>query len=366
MSDITYRYSNCGSAGYDGPDINRDCVPFYKKTESPILLNQCLFSFNDDYEGAQGFQLPRNGLYNITIAGARGGNYHYGLGHVQQLQVELTTDYEYLIMVGHRGTSVCEVEENAANPVCQEPRPTTVEEAQTCDDTWYNFTNTFRDDLAYEFNGGGGGGGASMIWPRRVANKQFTSLPIVIAPGGGGASGVLDYDMMAELLSEFGLSGPNDTNSLKLYNVHVNSHFTRYTLYWPEGVRGYRPDRFVISGSGGGWESTIFLPFLVDVDGKLLSQQTGFAEGGSDCSASLQLFDDHVFTNVFGGYGGGGGGCGSGGGGGGYTGGHVLGNVHYVSGGGGDVLLTEFPDTMMNNFLTMKVEVEVVEMMLGY
>ena len=83
-------------------------------------------------------------------------------------------------------------------------------------------------------------------------------------------------------------------------------------------------------------ESTLQLPFFRDVDGKLLSQQNNFAEGGSDCSSSLQTIDSHVFSGVFGGYGGGGGGCGSGGGGGGYTGGHVLENFPDTPGSGGD------------------------------
>ena len=87
---------------------------------------------------------------------------------------------------------------------------------------------------------------------------------------------------------------------------------------------------------------------LQDIDGKLLSQGTDFAEGGFDCS--LLLLDSRVngfvFTNVFGGYGGGGGGCGSGGGGGGYTGGHAIRNGNTIPGSGGDALLlnqTMFP-----------------------
>ncbi len=46
------------------------------------------------------------------------------------------------------------------------------------------------------FYGGGGGGGASMIWPRRKNDSEFNNLPIAIAPGGGGASAVLDYDSL--------------------------------------------------------------------------------------------------------------------------------------------------------------------------
>ena len=91
LSEITYRYTNCGSTNHQGPNANRDCVSFYRNTESPIVTTERFFRFGDEYNGAQGFRLPKNGLYNITIAGARGGeglcNYHYGYGHVQRLQV---------------------------------------------------------------------------------------------------------------------------------------------------------------------------------------------------------------------------------------------------------------------------------------
>ncbi len=173
----------------------------YEQINSPIITNQRLFQFerqDGQYGGGQGFRLPRNDLYNITIAGARGGeglcNFEYGLGGVVHMQVELTTDYEYLILVGHRGTSVCDVPDNADNPICQQPRPRNVTEAEACEVDWKNFVN---ETLNVEhFNGGGGGGGASMIWPRRKNDSEFTNLPIAIAPGGGGASTVLDYEAL--------------------------------------------------------------------------------------------------------------------------------------------------------------------------
>ena len=359
VSEITYRFTNCGSTNINGPNVNSECLPLYRNIESPIAANERLFSFNNgEYDGAQGFRLPRNGLYNITIAGARGGegvcNYLYGYGDVQRLQVQLTTDYEYLIMVGQRGTSVCQVEQNADISVCQESRPTNLEEAQECSNNWLNYIFDMGiDPIAFEHNGGGGGGGASMIWPRRVDTQQFTSLPIVIAPGGGGASADLDCDSFANLLLEFNVTTPNSTNIENIYYFHVDPHSTRYLLSWPEGVRGNRPDGAFTSGSGGGLESTLRLPFFRDVDGKLLSQQSNFAEGGSDCSTSLQSADAQIFSGVFGGYGGGGGGCGSGGGGGGYTGGHVLQNTNTVPGSGGDVGIFNdiFSVTTLNDFL---------------
>ena len=112
---------------------------------------------------------------------------------------------------------------------------------------------------------------------------------------------------------------------MQIYSYHVNGHLKTYDLSWPEGARGGRPDGVFTSGSGGGWNSVVHL-FLLDVDGKLLSQSNNFAEGGSDCSSSLQPINSHVFSGVFGGFGGGGpggggigglGGGGPGGGGGG-------------------------------------------------
>ncbi len=38
---------------------------------------------------------------------------------------------------------------------------------------------------------------------RRVdTDQQFIDLPIVIAPGGGGASGLLDYEFLANFLPD--------------------------------------------------------------------------------------------------------------------------------------------------------------------
>ncbi len=312
---------------------------------SPILIDKTLFQFeqqNGFHDGAQGFRLPRNDLYNITIAGARGGeglcNFEYGLGGVIRMQVELTTDYDYLVLVGHRGTSVCDVPDNAVNPICQQPRPRNVTEAEACTVDWNNWINGAlpEGNTAAFYNGGGGGGGASMIWPRRKNGSEFTNLPIAIAPGGGGASAVLDYKSLEFTLLRPSLNYPINGTSEEIYRYHVNARFTQYNLRWQVGVRGTRPaDDFVItSGSGGGWNSVEGFP-LLEVDGKLLKQTNNFAQGGFDCSSSTPS-GSRVFTDVYGGYGGGGGGCGSGGGGGGYTGGHVFENSNTTPGSGGD------------------------------
>ncbi len=335
--------------------VNAECGRFYERINSPIVTDQTLFQFDGSYDGGQGFRLPRNDLYNITIAGARGGeglcNFEYGLGGVVRMQVELTTDYDYLILVGHRGTSVCDVPDNAVNPICQQPRPRNITEAEACKVDWNNWINEAlpEGNNVADFNGGGGGGGgrSSMIWPRRKNGSEFTDLPIAIAPGGGGASAVLDYESFVLALSTLSLNYPSTGTSEEIYRYHVNAHFIQYSFTWDVGARGSRLNHLVViitSGSGGGWNSVFGLS-LLEEDGKLLSQPNNFAQGGFDCSSSLAS-GSRVFTDVYGGYGGGGGGCGSGGGGGGYTGGHIFGNSNIVPGGGGDVRifnLTELP-----------------------
>ena len=361
LAEITYRFTNCDSDSHDGPSVNDRCASLYKEMESPIATPQTLFQFESGtYQGAQGFRLPRDDLYNITIAGASGGegvcNYHYGLGGVISAQVRLTTDYEYLILVGQKGTSVCDVPENVNHPVCQQPRPTNLPEAQACHELWLDWTDMFGSSgiHRYNLNGGGGGGGASMIWPRRVTDEEFTDLPIVISPGGGGASGVLTYEVLASFLPLYNLVYPRSASNESQYTFHANGHLNRYSIGWQEGVRGLRlsENGHATSGAGSGWYPRLNLP-LRDIDGKLLSQRNTFAEGGLDCSVNLLQFNAFVFTNVFGGYGGGGGGCGSGGGGGGYTGGHVIGNGNTIPGSGGDagvfdhteLPLVDFPDS---------------------
>ena len=360
LAEITYRFTNCGSTNHDGPRVIQQCQPLYAQMNSPIANPGTLFQFEDfdgEYDGAQGFHVPRDDVYNVTIAGASGGegvcNYHYGLGGVISAQVRLTTDYEYLILVGHKGTSVCDDQEaNARYPVCQQPRPTNLEEAQVCGNAWFNYTNksSISQNL-YMFSGGGGGGGASMVFPRRVTDQNFLDLPIAISPGGGGASAILDYDFLAEAIPE-NFSNPRQNSSkVERYTVHVNRHSDQYYQLWPIGTRGARLDTLTpfSSGAGGGLEAapTTLIQALA-VDGRLLTQDRNFAQGGFGCSL-FDLSDD--FITVFGGYGGGGGGCGSGGGGGGYTGGHVISSDRRIPGSGGDSEFFNYTDLPVREIL---------------
>ena len=114
LADIRYRFTSCGTIGRSGPSFST-CQEFYRDISSSLAKDNLLIEFeNREYEGAQGFRVPMNGLYNITVAGAGGGrgicNGEFGgHGYQRTVQVELSTEYELLILVGQRGTGPCDV-----------------------------------------------------------------------------------------------------------------------------------------------------------------------------------------------------------------------------------------------------------------
>lgn len=279
-----------------------------------------MFGFGPNtFAGAQGFRLPQAGLYNITVAGAAGGrgvcNTEFGRGAVQRLQVEMTLDYELLILVGQQGLSPCEVD--SIDPVlywlvCETP-PMSFNESEECHTLWSGFVREAYNDTVL-FSGGGGGGGASMVRLRDAESEQFKSRPLVVAAGAGGSPSLLVYD-----------ANPNlDLNSsLSVEEQYVlYLHGTPYTQNdpIPDGIRGNRDESFTTSssGAGGGWARDINRIDSI-IDGMPLSEEQNFAQGGADCALITYPLD-----GVYGGFGGGGGGCGGGGGGGGYEGGSVV------------------------------------------
>ena len=150
LADIRYRFTSCGVTGRSGPSFSA-CCQYYTEINSPIAQHDLLFEFeNKEYEGAQGFRVPMNGLYNITVAAAGGGrgicNFeHGGYGYQRTVQVELSTEYELLVLVGQRGSGPCDViPENEAiyDVVCRIP-PANVADVERCNETWYNFTQDF-------------------------------------------------------------------------------------------------------------------------------------------------------------------------------------------------------------------------------
>ena len=342
LANIRYKFTPCGTSGRSGPSFST-CQAFYGQINSPITRQNLLFEFeNREYDGAQGFRVPENGLYNITVAAGSGGrgicNSEYGgRGFQRTVQVELSTEYELLILVGQRGVGPCDVipeAEEAYNLFCREP-PTTLVDAEACNETWYNFTRESDfDRVFYEAFGGGAGGGGSLVRARRKDTKVIDGFPIVIVGGGGGSSSVLDYDA-TEMTSASTTFLPTKVLS---YRTYVNGKASQYpagATFVDRGVRGDRASSSnTVAGAGGGYRTGFFQP--ISEDGMALIGAHNFAEGGLDCTDAFTI-TGHVFpySGVYGGFGGGGGACGGGGGGGGYTGGSILDAGLAIPGGGG-------------------------------
>ena len=331
LSEIRYHFTTCGASGRNGPiPIRQTCVEHYEEIHSPIGTS--VFGFGPStFFGAQGFRLPQAGLYNITVAGAAGGrgvcNTEFGRGAVQRLQVELTLDYELLILVGQRGLSPCEVDSfqpELQQLVCENP-PRSFNESEECHTLWrgylleaYNETIIDNESIIDHLSGGGGGGGASMVRLRDAESEQFEARPLVVAAGGGGSPARLVYDGNRILDLNSSLSVEEQ------YVLYL--HGTPYTQNdpIPYAIRGYRDERLTLiyPGAGGGWARDIGSIFAA-IDGMPLSETQNFAQGGAYCG-EFQTVISFPFGGVYGGFGGGGGGCGGGGGGGGYMGGSII------------------------------------------
>ena len=281
--------------------------------------------------------MPRNGVYNITVAGAEGArgicNPEYGgRGYQRSVQVELSTEYELMILVGQRGTEPCDVipvSEKAYKLFCEE-FPT---DAAACNETWYNFTRDF-DSAFYEAFGGGAGGGGSLVRARRTDTKALDEFPIILVGGGGGSASVLDHDAVNEISIPGSAFLPVPVVS---YKTFVNGKRRGYDGQFNTlpGVRGARRDSSsTVAGAGGGYKRGIVQP--INQDGRALGSAQDLARGGLDCTDFFMTTGHNFpYTGVYGGFGGGGGACGGGGGGGGYTGGAVLDAGVINPGGGG-------------------------------
>ena len=335
LSKIRYHFTPCGSTGHEGPTFDQ-CEEYYHEQTSPIATDGVLFKFDkEDFEGGQGFRIPREGVYNVTLAGAAGGrglcNVHIGRGRVMDFQIQLSTDYELLVMVGQRGQSPCD--NPSDHPLCQSP-PKSEEEADKCDQSWYNVTE---GNVLYNFSGGGGGEGASMIRARNIQTGDLLSEPIAVAGGGGGTAAILNYNNTVNLLKMHSIFELDRylLSLEQLYEYHINARnfYVTDLIHGINDTRGYRPPTLSpdLPGAGGGW---LISPTTTSkTDGQSLSQPIDFARGGLDCDRRV-MFREST-SQVDGGFGGGGGECGGGGGGGGYTGGVVLDYRNNIPGGGG-------------------------------
>ena len=103
---IRYHFTPCGSFGYDGPTYTFDqCETYYQEHISPIAIDGVLFQFDEeDFRGGQGFQIPREDAYNVTIAGVAGGrglcNIYFGHGRMIRFQIQLTPEYREITSYG--------------------------------------------------------------------------------------------------------------------------------------------------------------------------------------------------------------------------------------------------------------------------
>ena len=338
ISGIRYRFTPCGATGNRGP-THSACVDYYSSIGTSTELNRLLFNIKD-YRGAQGFQVPRDGLYNITVVGASGGRgicnvQGGGLGVLSKVQTRLTRDIELLIMVGQQGTKPCDVILNTDPAYTQfcNSLPTSDVQAGMCNSTWVLQTRN-HDTLFYDIFGGGGGGGASMIRARNRSIGAFDGLPIVISGGGGGSPAQLYYDIV-KVINVDNFLLPSEASYIRFLNGKT-SNSSNYAVAGSRGIRAEnnRTDSF-IAGAGGGFNPTNLSS--TEMDGKSFSNPLNFAEGGLDCAQIQRQTQTSgiPFFRTVGGFGGGGGGCAEGGGGGGYTGGSVLREGVTVPGGGG-------------------------------
>ena len=256
-----------------------------------------------------------------------------GHGYLRTVQVELSTEYELLILVGQKGAGPCDVipeSEDAYATFCREP----ITDIEMCNETWYNFTRDF-DRMFYNVFGGGAGGGGTLVRARNRDNEDFDDFPIDIVGGGGGTASILDYDVVEDINVQIQIPFVGTSNILS-YQVFINAHSRDSDPdYGTPGVRGIRTSSMnTVAGAGGGYIAGV-LP-SIDVDGSALGRAQNFAEGGLDCTQTFISTGSEIpYSGVYGGFGGGGGACGGGGGGGGYTGGAILATGVTIPGEGG-------------------------------
>lgn len=343
LTDITYEYRSCGVTGRLGPPF-ATCEEYYEQRQSLIHKDKVLFQFeNGDYIGAQGFRVPSEGTYNITIAGASGGwglcsVFQGGYGYERTIQVHLTPEEELLVLVGQQGRGPCDIipkDSPVYSTFCVN-RLMFNEEIENCTSAWNTTYNTNPD--FYAVFGGAGGGGASMVRGRNKTSRVFEPFPIVISPGGAGTPALVDYEIIREIDPSTPISSFFFSSSRFAYRAFLNGQSREFdSEYTSRGTRGIRlnvTDTLTSAGTGGGYSTGIVI--ARDQDGQALITPQNFAVGGLDCLQFLGIRIAEIpFKGAFGGFGGGGGACGGSGAGGGYTGGPIFRQGLTIPGGGG-------------------------------
>ena len=356
LNEIRYKFTPCGSVGRNGPSLSQ-CTKWYSERNSTIATQNRLFEFSSEgrqtFQGGQGFQVPRSGLYNMTVAGAAGGNgvcsYIQGKGLLWRGTIELQDTQDLLILVGQRGTEPCEILNDI--PVCSTV-PKTIEESIQCFRDWDDWLSNNSDlseadkSTAYLYGGGGAGGGASMVRLRDRSTGVLHTWPSVVAGGGGGAAASMATNFFDEQET---LSPDYQPSMEELYRQHLNAKTDLMDIHNSTGSRGHIADEVDIfknrAGAGGGYFPAVSLY----QDGAALNKSEDFALGGYDCLfRSMDVYRQPLIISVHGGFGGGGGQCESGGSGGGYNGGSIFSNELFgVPGSGGySGIFSEWPNAV--------------------
>ena len=351
LSEIQYKFTPCGGNGAIGPTLSQ-CIDWYTQKNSSLVNGNKLFEFTHDdgssaFTGAQGFRVPKSGLYNVRVAGAAGGrglcSYQRGRGLLWEGTIYLRSTQNLLILVGQKGLGPCDISDLRQ---CKEP-PQNIADSVRCLYDWYDWLLAKTDislsnkKSIYNFAGGGAGGGASMIRVQEHLTGSLHTWPLVVTGGGGGTASSMSF----EFLDALGIAIPPGANGdLSLQNrftlfVDAKSSDRDYSISEEHdfvATRGYvsfiadiyrnRP------GAGGG-----YLPAAsLYQDGSALNKSTGFALGGYDCLRySADLNRHTLIESAHGGFGGGGGQCQSGGSGGGFSGGSIFSGAFGIAGNGG-------------------------------
>lgn len=316
-------------SGSLGPQATA-CTEFYRLKGSPVADHMQ----QSPVQGAQVFRVPRSGLYNVTVAGASGGEgvcHPSGRGYALLSTFNFTAGQELLVIVGQKGLSGCKNASSGYIPFCQPWANIT--DLSNCTEKWSAEISTsnyrvFDEGYSlYVYEGGGGGGGASMV--QLVGDTD----PLMVSGGGGGGGAIYDQTTL--------------TNFSMVNRFRSDAYSPLVTPRTERGLSGWSPnfDQSIVgAGVGAGYNAD---PFATDgTDGGPLSTDRG-PTGGEDC-LDVSGGESTPLLYSAGGFGGGGGGCENGGGGGGYTGGRVShyggGQSLYLPGEGGYSYITKNGD----------------------
>ena len=341
LSEIRYHFTPCGAVGRGGPDY-KTCSAHYTQINSPIsrdgILVQPDLGSQDYQQHVQIFRVPRDTLYNVSVAGAAGRrgicNAEHGHGLIIHFTTSLSSELRYLVVVGQKGLGPCDLEGYDLDLMCHyTPFSTSV--SLTCWESWLEWLGQQQQQLlvnetVMKLMGGGAGGGASLI--RSEESKYYA---IAVAGGGGGGSAFLNYSVARQAPSD---GETENSSEVELYMDFMDAKtscedpaISDTNIFHRGAVLTEGPSA---AGAGGGC-----LRSAEESSGGKNGEpicgrnDSGAPLGGKHCAKISNVAVP--LDEVDGGFGGGGGGCGGGGAGGGLTGGAILGDTVITPGGGG-------------------------------